>query len=366
MQNLGIVLAIIAGVFVVALAVVLIFVKNRQKKLSAVAILVYVALVVTLFYVEVVRYERWWAIPVYAVFLVVVPIALNYVVLHRGALKGEKEEKKEKEKKEKEESSLSYLKGEERSTSVSKSRPRPVLSAIPSWEENPISSSKSEPASGQGSASELKPEVKAEPKPEVKPELKPEAKPEVKPGLGSAPAPAPMPTPAPTPAPKPAPAFGQKPESATTPVPAPKPLPFTPDKPASTGIPAPKPAPVPAPAPAPKPIPAPAPAPAPKPTPAPAPAPVAKEITFDSCFAKADKIKDLGHGLAAADLYRQSRSYATSKQDEKKAYFAEIKCYLDSREFAKGKSCAAALKTGYELSPIESLKLDALLTLMEE
>jgi len=361
MQNLGIVLAIIAAVFVVALAVVLIFIKDKQKRLSGAAIVVYVALVIVLFYVEVIRYQRWWAIPVYAVFLIVVPIALNYVVLHRGTLKGQPEEQEE-------ESFLAFLEGEEHSTSVSKSKPRPVLSAIPSWEQNPISSTKPKSDSEQASSAEsklepkpeLKPESKLEPKPEPRFEPKPEQKPA--PSFGQKPEPKPEPKPGFKPEPKPEPkpeskpGFGSAPAPASAPKPESKPLPDFMRKPELK--------PTPAPVSAPKPTPAPAPASTPAPVPAPAPA--AKGITFDSCFAKADKIKALGHGLAAADLYRQSRSLATSEQEEKKAYFAEIKCYLDSGESAKGKSCAAALKAGYALNQIESLKLDALLTLVEE
>jgi len=69
--------------------------------------------------------------------------------------------------------------------------------------------------------------------------------------------------------------------------------------------------------------------------------------------------------VAAADLYRQSRTLATSAQDKKKAYFAEIKCYVDSGDLASAQNFATAFKTDYELSPVEQLKLDAMLAFLK-
>jgi hypothetical protein len=93
---------------------------------------------------------------------------------------------------------------------------------------------------------------------------------------------------------------------------------------------------------------------------------VARAITFDSVFTKAEKIKSLGHPLAAADLYRQSRSVAASDQEKKKAWFAEIKCYIDSGDHTAGSKLATDLQSEFMLSPIESMKLEAMMTFLKE
>jgi len=101
-------------------------------------------------------------------------------------------------------------------------------------------------------------------------------------------------------------------------------------------------------------------------TSAPVPEPAAETAApFDSCYDKADKIREMGHPLAAADLYRQSRSLATSEQEKKRAYLAEIRCYVDGGEVEMGQARAADLKAEHELSPVESLKLDAMLTFLK-
>ena len=349
-QTDWIVLALIAAAFVVALIITLIVVKDQLKKRSAIAILIYLLLVLVLLYVEVIRLKNWWAIPIYAIFLIGVPIALNYVVTNFDVLKsGNKHPVAPAEE-------LAKV-ADQAGKPAGETAPKPAAPSIPASKPTITPAPAPKPGiapapAAQALSSASKPlEKPAEKQPEKPLEKPAEKQPESKPSFMPKPVTPPAPTPRPVvphhPAPKP----------VVPPTPAPKPV--VPQHPAPKPVVPPRPVPRPAPKPVPVPVPV------PTPTPAPAPAPAAREITYDSLLAKADKIKALGHSLAAADLYQQSRKLATTPQEKKRAYFAEIKSRIDGGDLAAGQSSAAALKAECELSPVELLKLDAMLAYLK-
>jgi len=154
-----------------------------------------------------------------------------------------------------------------------------------------------------------------------------------------------------------------------------------PSEPRLTPAPKPKPAPAPTPKPAPEPAPPRALAPqpahelksAPEPelllkpaskllllAPAPEERPGPPESSFDAYCAQAEELKEQGCSLVAADLYRRARMSADCVQEEKRALFAEIKCYLEGSDFSAARRLMETLRTSYDLSPLESLKFGAL------
>ena len=326
MQPIVIVAVAAVAVTVVGLIAIRVFVKKKTTRLSAAAILIYEALVAVLFYVEVVLFERWWAVLVYAIFFTVVPIALRYVVTHSGVLKGASRQARPPV-------TAPGRTGAAASRGVSRPAARPAA---------PMSAATSATPAFTGKQLEHRPQILPQPQPQL--QSQPQPQPQLQPQLQPQPQPRPQPLTT-RPAAVPTSMSAQPtlaPKISTPTAPGVSPVPVTP---------------------AARPVPGPAPAPAP--VSAPTPAQAVKALTFESCLARADKIKELGHSLVAAGLYRQSRALAATSKEEKKAYFAEVRCYLEGGDFATGQASAVALKSRYELSPVEQLKLDALLTLVK-
>ncbi|MCL2826087.1 MAG: hypothetical protein FWD72_01635 [Eggerthellaceae bacterium] len=161
--------------------------------------------------------------------------------------------------------------------------------------------------------------------------------------------------------PQPAPILGSQP------VPIPEPAPA----PALVLIPQPAPAPVPAPAPEPAPIPKPTPAPKPEPKPEPQPEPKPEphspreQSMYMQCQAKADALKDKGMFAIAARLYMESASLADDDKLSYKALFDAMACYVKAGKVDEARVCADTLNSEIEkLSPVEAMKLDAVLRML--
>jgi len=364
--------------------------QTDRARRAIIAVTVYLAPALFLFYVNIIQLQQSGDLPLYLFFIVCVPLALYYVAYHFDVLRARRTPEPERSRTRRPATtrpSASAPGSAFGSTSVTvkprrgvpaassavatRGAPAAPVALVPGPE--PSVTAVAEPVACEPVVIEptaepfvFKPSAKPEPKLEPEPRPKPvRAEKEEAPmddelvwGV-AAPRPVKEAPEQPQPAEKALETKPEKPVAETAPAEKPAAETAPAEKPAAETAPAEKPAAEEAPK---QQQPIAEAAPPKKPAAEAAPA---QELTFASCFAHADRVKEKGYPLIAADLYHRSRAIAANKQDEKRALFAEVKCYLDGGNLEAARTGVEILRDDYELSSVEGLKLNAMTTFIK-